>query len=92
MKIQACIPAALAAIHNFILKHNPQDNIPDLATSDQSPGQSVDSERVAELRLEGELATERQTLEESAAGATLQDCIADAMWEQYQQILVERAA
>ncbi|KAK6981414.1 hypothetical protein R3P38DRAFT_3293760 [Favolaschia claudopus] len=43
-----------------------------------------------QLRLQGELATERRTTEESEAGVQLRERIADAMWAQYLQTLDER--
>ncbi|KAJ6525029.1 hypothetical protein DFH09DRAFT_888641, partial [Mycena vulgaris] len=89
MKIQARIPAALAALHNFILEHDPDDHV-DPELWDPSPGATVDPDAVAALRLQGELATERRTSEESEAGERLRDHIADEMWVQYQEILRER--
>jgi hypothetical protein len=89
MKIQARIPAALAALHNFIIEHDPDDHV-DPEVWDPSPGGTVDPEIVAALQLQGELATERRTSEESEAGERLRDSIADKMWVQYQEILRER--
>lgn len=89
MKIQARIPAALAALHNFIIQHDPDDRV-DPEVWDPSPGATVDPDMVATLRLQGELATERHTSEESEAGVALRDSIADAMWLQYQDVLRER--
>jgi hypothetical protein len=89
MGIQARIPAALAALHNFILEHDPEDRV-DPEVWDPSPGGMIDPDIVAELRLQGELATERHTSEESEAGARLRDHIADKMWVQYEEILRER--
>lgn len=88
MKIQARIPAALAALHNFILEHDPEDRV-DPEVWDPSPGGTVDPDMVATLLLQGELATERRTSEESEAGARLRDRIADEMWAQYQEYLRE---
>lgn len=89
MKIQARIPAALAALHNFILEHDPDDRV-DPEVWDPSPGGTVDPDMVVALRLQGELATERRTSEESEIGERLRDRIADEMWVQYQEILHER--
>jgi hypothetical protein len=87
MKLQARIPAALAALHNFIIEHDPEDHV-DPDVWDPSPGAAVDPDRVAILR--GELASERRTATESEDGKLLRDQIADAMWVDYQQILAER--
>jgi len=89
MKIQARIPAALVALHNFIIEHDPDDRV-DPEVWDPLPGGTVDPEIVAALRLQGELATERHTSEELEAGERLHDSIADKMWVQYQEILRER--
>jgi hypothetical protein len=86
MKIQARIPAALAALHNFILEYDPDDCI-DPEVWDPSPGATVDPEIVAALQLQGELATEQRTSEESEAGERLHNEIADTIWAQYQEIL-----
>jgi hypothetical protein len=88
MKIQAHIPAALAALHNFILEHDPDDRV-NLEVWNPSPGGTVDPDLVAALWLQGELATERCTSEELEVGARLCDHIANKMWVQYKEILCE---
>jgi hypothetical protein len=86
MKLQARIPAALAALHNFILNNDPEDHI-DPEIRDPTPGAAVDPDEVA--RVHGELATEHSSSMETEAGKHLRDQIADAMWVDYQQILAE---
>ncbi|KAJ7736088.1 hypothetical protein B0H16DRAFT_1764324 [Mycena metata] len=88
MKIQARIPAALAALHNFIIQHDPDDRV-DPEVWDPSLGATVNPDTLATLRLQGELATERRTSEEAEAGAALRDSIANVMWLQYQDVLRE---
>jgi hypothetical protein len=68
MKLQARIPAALAALHNFIIEHDPEDHV-DPDVWDPSPGAAVDPDQVAILR--GELASERRTATESEDGKVL---------------------
>ena len=89
MKIQARIPPALAALHNFILEHDPDERV-DPKVRDPTPGAGVDPDEIMARRLQGELATERRTLEESEAGEILRDEIADAMWADYQRVLQAR--
>lgn len=89
MNIQARIPAALAALHNFILQHDPDDRV-DARVHDPSPGSIVAPDVVAALRLNGELAIGRHTDADTHAGEVLRDQIADAMWTDYQRVLAER--
>ncbi|KAJ6472098.1 hypothetical protein C8R45DRAFT_752439, partial [Mycena sanguinolenta] len=84
MKLQARIPAALAALHNFILDNDPEDHI-DPEIRDPTPSAAVDPDKVARLR--GQFATERSSTMETDAGKQLRDEIADAMWIDYQRIL-----
>lgn len=85
MKIQARIPPALAALHNFIMKHDPEDGGEPDVLDDPTPGAAR-----AVTGLHGELATERRTSMESDESKALRDRIADEMWAQYQEILEER--
>ncbi|KAK7027514.1 hypothetical protein VNI00_015147 [Paramarasmius palmivorus] len=94
MKLQARIPAALAALHNFIMDNDMENYLSDLRAdkdaTDPSPGAHVDIEDTVELNPYGELATGQVTEEEYQAA--LQKCneIAEAMWEQYQKVLQSR--
>jgi hypothetical protein len=78
MSIQARLPPGLAALHNFIMTHDPAD-IEEYLTNpnlvDPQPGtQGILAEGYVE-RVEQERATEAR------------DYIAQAMWDQYQQYL-----
>ncbi|GLB39524.1 putative nuclease activity [Lyophyllum shimeji] len=83
MDLQARIPPGLAAMHNFIMTHDPTDieaylDDPDLI--DPQPGAAGDVGVLAEGYVNR---TERER-----ATAT-RDSIAQAMWNQYQQYLCE---
>lgn len=88
MGLQARIPAALAALHNFILdRDNTQAHI-NKDVYDPSPGEHLNPEEL--LQSQGTTADTRLTEEESGEGRQLQDSIAQAMWEQYQETLSDR--
>jgi hypothetical protein len=79
LDIQARIPPALAAVHNFIRRHDP-DEIEEFADSeDLEPG-----EYLGELALGPPRAAERERAN------TRRDRIAQDMWVQYQTTLQER--
>jgi hypothetical protein len=91
LNVQAHIPAALAALHNFILQHNPADirgqdaqlqahSRRNSLSPDTMPGRVSDS---------GELRDGHISEAEKSAAKTRRDQIAQAMWEDYQRILHE---
>jgi hypothetical protein len=79
MDLQACIPAALAAIHNFIRVHDPAEltSLTDEADLEQG-------------FVTGELAAGLMRAAERRAANVRRDEIADAMWVQYQAELEHR--
>lgn len=83
MDVQARIPPALAAIHNFIREHDP-DEIREFAdvTFDPNPG-FVNHDH-------GTLANGRMTRADKERADVKRDEIAQGMWEQYQEFLQER--
>ena len=81
MDYQARIPAALAAIHNFICIHDP-DELDGFAEADDiEPGFFA-----------GELAEGQTRTAEKRWANARRDGIAAEMWEQYQAELQERGA
>lgn len=80
MAIQARIPCALGALHNFILSHDSTDldNFSD-EDIDLNPGQHCDSV--------GTLADDAISREERSRVADNRDQIAQEMWNQYQQYI-----
>ena len=86
MDIQACLPPSTAAIHNFILHHDPieVEEIMSLETPDPNPGN-----RPAEQDF-GTLACGPLNSAEKAWAKEKRDEIAQKMWESYQAILAER--
>lgn len=79
MDIQAHIPPALAATHNFIMKHDPTDIDDYDVGPDPNPGFIPD-------RDPRELADGATTHAEKARAEFKQDEIAQAMWESYQAL------
>ena len=85
MDIQARTPAALAAIHNFIRVHDPEDLADYDDTYDLQPGQRV--ERVAAT---GQLSSGLTGRVEREQAGLERDKMAERMWTQYQQELKRR--
>jgi hypothetical protein len=80
MAIQARIPAALAAIHNFIIDHDPEE----LTTLDHSDIDDLQSGAHF-----GSLAEGPASRAERARANSRRDEIAAAMWAQYMQLQEE---
>jgi len=76
MDIQACIPAALAATHNFILKHNllKADEIAGENSGDSAPGNLPTEREFGTLARGAPTTAERTHIKEK------RDNIAQAMW------------
>lgn len=90
MEVQAQIPPALVALHNFILEHDSTDVELYLQEDvvDNLPG----FRRTEEIDF-GRLTTaEKTTRAERVHAEGTRDRIATEMWEDYQRILMERAA
>lgn len=81
MDYQARIPAALAAIHNFIRIHDPEELNDFAEAEDMEPG-----------FFSGELAEGQTRTAEKRRANTRRDGIAAEMWEQYQAELQARGA
>jgi hypothetical protein len=79
MDLQARIPAALAAIHNFIRVHDPEELASFADSEDLEPG-----------FVSGELAAGQTRTAEKRRANTRRDEIAAAMWVQYQAELERR--
>ena len=82
MNIQALVPPALAALHNFLQEYNPEEihGYDDL-TFELQMGQ--------QRELVGELGTGQVMQDETVQANVRQDRIAHEMWEQYQDYLRE---
>lgn len=75
LDVQARIPAALCALHNFIYMHK-SDHDNDLSDSDSEP---LDEEILIDMDVDNQTAKQ------------MRDGIAQAMWDDYQSILLEQA-
>jgi DDE superfamily endonuclease len=84
MAIQALIPPALAALHNFIRQYDPEDIH---MYDDDVFGPPVDHQESA-----GVLGTGPAIASETRRANERRDRIAGEMWEQYQRYLQSRAA
>lgn len=88
MDIQAKIPPALCALHNFIRCHDPTD----IADFDDEPLDGVGLElrlgelgEYGDLGEYGELSTSSGGVPDRDTAMTTRDQIANDMWDQYQQ-------
>lgn len=85
LKIQAQIPPALAAVHNFLRKHDPEDIQLYLTNTktdlDPNPGVMHD------LNDFGVLSTQAVTAAEKRHATAYRDTVAQNMWDQYQETL-----
>lgn len=88
MGLQARIPAALAALHNFILDRDPTQAHVNMDIYDPSPREHLDPMEL--LRLQGTTTDTHLTEEETEEGQQLWESITQEMWEQYQQTLFDR--
>lgn len=82
MELQSKVPAALAALHNFILEHDPMEDLEEEVLGedmhDPMPGAFPGA-----AEGQGALAASHLTDEESEEGKIMRDRIADAMWTDY---------
>jgi hypothetical protein len=85
--IQARIPPALAALHNFILKHDSieWEDILEMDVEDPAPGMCRGADNDF-----GVLAHGATTAQEKRRSEARWDAIAKAIWDSYQQVLRER--
>ena len=84
MDIQACLPPALAALHNFIWKHDPEDLADYKSIEDPQPGTCAEGPAAEGSLTEGILRTvERQLANQRQADITWD------MWVQYQDKLLQ---
>jgi hypothetical protein len=81
LQIQARIPAALCAIHNFIRLHDPAENETLADNDDTENDTQVDHDHEASAAVAAEIDTP----------STKRDHIAQAMWDNYLAIRQERA-
>jgi hypothetical protein len=88
MEIQAQIPAALCAMHNYIHVHDPTDGNLPADDGDNEDGYLEDGP--ADVVMEDEAAAmEEDNDDDFCQGAAMCDRIAAAIWTQYQRIVVE---
>ena len=93
MDVQAMIPPALAALHNFIRERDPDEiDEYDDDDDDDDDDELLDLRMGPDLETVGELGRGPVTPEERVRANTRRDKIAGDMWEQYQRYLEGRAA
>ena len=88
MDVQARVPPAMCALHNFILFHDPSDidnyvTGSDEEDGDPNPGRTEDNDF-------GVLANAAVTSGEKTRAEEKRDKIAQEMWDDYQRVLRER--
>jgi hypothetical protein len=94
MEIQAQIPAALCAIHNFIRSYDPDEGDPpaDHPNDDDSDEENRPLEREdGDPELDDTIVAVEEDDDERRQGSAMRDRIATAMWVHYQRIVLERS-
>lgn len=89
MGVQARIPPGLAALHNFILKHDDSDIEHFTDAWDPAPGYSAAHDE-DHFHIQGELSQGVVGREEKARAEQRRNEIAQAMWVDYQERLHNR--
>ncbi|KAJ3963907.1 hypothetical protein EV361DRAFT_812900, partial [Lentinula raphanica] len=84
----ARIPSALAALHNFIMDHDPEEHIAE-DLIDPIPGAHLDP--IDMLPNQGDLMVGQRTEADSEAGYQRREQIAQAMWDQYVMVQNQRS-
>ena len=84
IEIQAQIPTALCAVHNFIRKH---DSLEDDLDSDETGDDEEHAESIDDLGTDG-----AAEIDSDDSVQAMHDRIAEAMWVDYQRLLEERDA
>ena len=90
MDVQACIPAALCALHNFMCRHEPDTLFSDLDDVEEEWNVLTDMEEEVDEEFYGHLGDGPTTAAERWWAEALCDRIAQDMWLDYQCILQER--
>jgi len=92
MDIQARVPAALCALHNFMRRHEPDALCGDLDDADIEEEWNIlaDMEEEVDEVLYGHLGDGPTTAAERRRAEALRDRIAQEMWVDYQHTLQER--
>ena len=92
MPIQVCIPPALCALHNFIIRHDPEDVENEDEDEDEFGAElgAVDDEEIDEDRF-GYLGFGAITRRIRRQATKKRDAIASQMWEEYQALLATRS-
>ena len=88
LKVQAQLPAALAAIHNFILHHDPNEGTIPGKTHAEHFNYASHAGDIAVRDYRNENVT---SAEEDEVATNRRNTIAQQMWDSYQQVLLERA-
>jgi hypothetical protein len=82
MSVQVCIPPALCALHNFIVRHDPEDTEIDLDEDEEEFG-GIQVEEDIDLTLFGNLGFGVITREVQNRASKKRDRLASEMWREY---------
>ena len=89
MDIQARVPAALCALHNFMHRHEPDALFSDLDDVEEEWNVLTDMEEEVDKEFYGHLGDGPTTAAERRWAEALRDHIAQDMWLDYQCVLEE---
>ena len=90
MDVQARVPAALCALHNFMCRHEPDALFSDLDDVEEEWNVLTDMEEEVDEEFYGHLGDGPTIAAERQRAEALCDRIAQDMWLDYQRVLEER--
>ena len=90
MDIQACIPAALCALHNFMCSQEPDTYFLEIDDAEEDWNLVRDMEEEVDEEALGHLRDGPTTAAERRRAEALHDRIAEEMWVDYQRVLQEQ--
>ena len=90
MDIQACIPAALCALHNFMRSQEPNAYFLEIDDTEEDWNLVRDMEEEVDEEALGHLGDGPTTAAERRRAEALRDHITEEMWVDYQRVLQER--
>ena len=90
MDIQACVPAALCALHNFMHSQEPDAYFLEIDDAEEDWHLVGDMEEEVDEEALGHLEDGPTTAAERQRAEALRDCIAEEMWVDYQCVLQEQ--
>ena len=91
LDVQARIPAALSALHNFICTRHSDHDDPSESDSDEHDDDGDNQQQVHDQHVDRSEVEDNASDVDGRTAKQMQDHIAQSMWDDYQNILMNRA-